>query len=63
MPAVYEGTKAGEKVGGYEERSPPFILTDVHALVRPRDLQRARIPADHDVPERHRVGTTSERSE
>jgi hypothetical protein len=35
----------------------------VHALVRPSEFQRVRIPADHDVPERHRVGTTSERGE
>jgi hypothetical protein len=61
MPTLNECANAGEKVCGYEERSPGFVLPDVHALVGAGHLERTCVPAEHHVSQRHRIGASRQR--
>lgn len=62
MPAANECAHAREQVSGDEQRSPCFVLTDVHALVRARHFQRAGVPSEHHMSERDGIGASRERS-
>ena len=63
MPTLKQCADAGEKVCGYQERSPPLILPHVRALVGARAFQGTRISPDYDVPERHSIGAMRERGQ
>lgn len=38
VPALDKRARAGEKIGGTEQRSPRFVLTHVHAFMRARHV-------------------------
>jgi hypothetical protein len=61
IPAADECPCARKKVGGQEERSPPFVLTHVYALVGARQFQHAGVPSKYYMSERHGIRASSQR--
>jgi hypothetical protein len=56
MPPAQEGKGGRGQIGKREQRRELLRLPHVNALMRSRSLEAIRIAAEHDVPERHRVG-------
>ena len=56
MPPAQQGPGGRGQIGKREQRPEPLRLPHVNALMRSRSLEAIRITAEHDVPERHRVG-------
>jgi hypothetical protein len=56
MPPAQQGPGGGGQIRKREQRPELLRLPHVNALMRSRSLEAIRITAEHNVPERHRVG-------
>ena len=56
MPPPEQGPGGRGQIGQRDQRPELLRLPHVDALMRSRSLETIRITAEHDVPERHRMG-------